>query len=101
LKTLPLMLPSLLRLRRQNRHKNISAAIRATPTIEPTTIPAMAPPDSPFLLSAAEAGALEDAGELVGEDVAEVEVLEGIPRERVGTKVGNTTPAHLLSAWEL
>jgi hypothetical protein len=93
LKTLPFWLP-LLRRKRGIRSK--SNPIRsATPATEPTTIPAIAPPDNPFF---------ELAGVLVpdaeGDDV-DVAVGDAVEKVMKAVIVGNTTPTHLWFACEL
>jgi hypothetical protein len=96
LKTLPFWLPRLRR--RQKIRRNIKPARRRIATIAPITIPAMAPPDSPFFFEApvTEVG---DAVEDADEDGEAVGVLLGNVIKAV--IVGSTTPAHLCSAPEL
>lgn len=73
----------------------MSPAIRAAPTTDPMTIPAIAPPDNPLL--ELDAPAVEEA-----EDDEEVEVADAVGElvEKVmkAVIVGSTTPAHLVCA---
>jgi hypothetical protein len=83
-------------LRRKRGIRSKSNPIRsATPAIEPTTIPAIAPPDNPFF---------ELAGVLVpdaeGDDV-DVAVGDAVEKVMKAVIVGNTTPTHLWFACEL
>jgi hypothetical protein len=84
---LPCWLPRLLLITKM--HMNTSAAKRPTPTTDPITIPAMAPPDKLLPLAALVA---ED--ETVAVEVTVVKVM-------VAVIVGSTTPAHRFSALEL
>lgn len=93
MKTLPFWLP---RLRRKRGIRSKSNPIRsATPATEPTTIPAIVPPDNPFF---------ELAGVLVpdaeGDDV-DVAVGDAVEKVMKAVIVGNTTPTHLWFACEL
>lgn len=72
------------------QHRSIRPATKAAPTIDPITIPAIAPPDSPLFPPALELG----DGLLVA-----VEVEVG--RVMVDVIEGSTTPAHRESASEL
>jgi hypothetical protein len=63
----------------------------AKAAIDPITIPAIVPPESPLFVAAATA---------VDEDVA-VAVTVLVAREMDAVILGRTTPAHLKSAWEL
>lgn len=76
-KILPCWLPR--RLRAMIQHSTIRPMISASPITEPITIPAIAPPDSPF-----EAGAGVADGVLVPEG----------NRGGIDEIVGNTIPAH-------
>jgi hypothetical protein len=83
----------------QNSIKKTRPAIKATATMLPMTIPAIAPPDSPLLvvvLVVAAAAADDDAAL-----VSEVCDVLGVAREMVLVIVGSTTPTHLDSACEL
>ena len=87
----PFWLP---RLRRTHRHRTkINPAASAANTTEPTTIPAMAPPDKPFfeLLAVAEADGCDE----------EVDVGSAVKVVIKPVSVGSFTPAHLFSAPEL
>jgi hypothetical protein len=75
----------------------IKPASSAAPTTEPTTIPAIAPPDSPFFELFDDANG-DDVAE--GEDVADA-VGWLVEKVMKGVMVGSTTPAHLSSAPEL
>lgn len=69
------------------------------PATEPTTIPAMAPPDNPFFdFELAVAAVEEAAAEL--DEVAEA-VGELVEKVMKAVIVGSTTFAHLCSAFEL
>lgn len=73
----------------------ISPIRSANPMTEPTTMPAIAPPDKPcFEL---EACPVADA------EADDVDVDVGAEVEKVikAVMVGSTTPAHLVSAFEL
>lgn len=77
--------------------RSTSPAMRATPTTDPMTIPAMAPPDNPFFEAdapgVAEAVAEDDeVGDAVGE------LVENVMKAVI---VGKTTPTHRVCAWEL
>jgi hypothetical protein len=65
---------------------------RANAAIDPITIPAIAPPDSPLLAAA--------TGAAVAEAVA-VAVTVLVVKEMEAVILGNTTPTHLDSALEL
>jgi hypothetical protein len=69
--------------------RKINATRITAPATEPTTIPAMSPPDNPFFDVEAWAVAVAVADE-VDDDV-------GVAVEKVmkAVIVGNTTPAHL------
>lgn len=89
LKTLPFWLPPRLRL----RHSRTRPAMRAIPTIEPMTIPAMEPPES----------FLDPSEALAGGAVVDVDGVDDDPRDEDGRVidfviVGRTTPAHTDSA---
>lgn len=68
----------------------------AAPAIDPMTIPAMAPPDSPWLPD--EAAAVDEAA-LVDDEVGEL-VLLTVLSEIEAVMVGSTTPAQRVSALE-
>lgn len=93
----PFWLPRLRR--KHNNRRNISPAASTTKTTEPMTMPAIAPPESPFLEPLAIA---EDDGDCDCEG-KEVDVADGIAVKVVmnAVIVGNFTPAHLVSAPEL
>lgn len=84
---LPFWLPCLRR--KHINRKKINPAKSATPTTEPTTIPAIAPPDNFFEPMAAVASDGDGEGVPVGE------VVENVINAVI---VGNLTPAHLVSA---
>lgn len=91
----PFWLPRLRR--KHSSRKKTKPAIIATRTTEPTTMPAIAPPDSPFFELLATA-------EVDGDEVdVEVDVVVGRLVEKVmyPVIVGSLTPAHLVSAPEL
>lgn len=84
MKTLPFWLLSLLR-RESLIHKNSKKASNARPTTDPITMPAIAPPLSPFPLFDGSAG-------------VEPFVFVGMGGKVItGVMAGRTTPAHLLS----
>lgn len=87
----PFWLPRLRR--KQSTRRNTTPQIIANRATEPMTIPAIAPPDSPFL----EPPATED-----GEDVTVV-VAVGTLAEKVinAVMVGSLIPAHRVCALEL
>lgn len=99
LNKLPFWLP-LLR-RKHIQSSNISPPISTAATIEPITMPAMTPPDSPLwdAPAAVPAAAVLDAA-LEDDDVGD-EVTELVAKVIVAVIVGSTTPAHLFSAPEL
>lgn len=90
--------------------KNIKATSNANPAIEPTTIPAIAPPESllPLALAASAVGVevgetVEDGDpDAVPDDVG-VEEAEPVlvARKTSFVTVGRTTPTHFDSALEL
>ena len=70
---------------------------KAARAIEPITMPAIAPPDSPFFTDEGDSVGFADAeGEDVGDDVGEL--VENVMK---AVMVGRTTLAHLFSAPEL
>jgi hypothetical protein len=74
----------------------------AKKTTEPTTIPAIAPPDSPFELELALlAAGEEDDDDADVEDGDVVDVGRLVDKVINAVIVGKTTPAHLASAPEL
>jgi hypothetical protein len=87
----PFWLPRLRR--KHNNRRKMSPAANTTKTMEPTTMPAIAPPESPFL----------DPLAVPDEDGEGVDVADGIAVKVVMNDVivGSLTPAHLLSASEL
>lgn len=75
----------------QRQRKNSKAAMRAAPTTEPITIPAMAPPDKRCDFVAA-------TGVLVGDEVT---VAVEVGRLRVAVMDGKTTPAQRVDTFEV
>jgi hypothetical protein len=67
----------------------------ARAAIEPITMPAIAPPDNPFLVLEAAATVVAEAKEVA------VDVTVLVEREIDAVIVGKTTPTHLESALEL
>jgi hypothetical protein len=78
--------------------RNMRPPMRAAPAIEPTTIPAIAPPDNPFLEFEAPAAAVPVE---VCEDEVEDAVAEVVAKVIVAVIFGRTTPAQRDSAFEL
>ena len=87
---LPFWLPRLrlLRLMQKKRSRPISAS----PTKDPMTIPAMAPPGSPLFDDSPGTGVLVELDVAVG---------AGVEKDIVGMMVGSTTPAHRRWMFEL
>jgi HAMP domain-containing protein len=96
LKTLPFWLPCLRR--RQRIRRRINAPRITAPATDPTTIPAIAPPDNPLFELELVAAVDEVADEL--EEVADA-VGEFVENVMDAVIVGSTTLAHLCSAFEL
>lgn len=89
------MLPAwlFLRFRSSIQHPTIKTSINSAPRIEPTTIPAIAPPDRPLLPCTA-------VGELVEEEDELVEVVPLGKRVPTGFVIGSLTPVHRVSVLE-
>lgn len=77
--------------------RKISTPMIAAAATEPMTIPAIAPPERPFLVSEAGTAELDAEDEDEGVDVAEA-VGELVLKVMKAVMVGRTTPLHLCSA---
>jgi hypothetical protein len=78
----------------------MSPITSAKKTIEPTTIPAMAPPDKPLFDFEALAEVVGDDDDEVGDEVADT-VGTDVGKVMYAVMEGRTTLAHLCSAPEL
>ena len=67
---------------------------------DPMTMPAMAPFDNPWLADATGADVEDAEDDEVAEDVADEVGIE-VAKVMVAVSVGNTTPSHRVSAFEL
>jgi hypothetical protein len=77
----------------------IRAPIKTAPTMDPMTIPAIAPPDRPLSDCEPETAAVEVAAD--GLEKVELPVDELVENVMKAVSVGRTTLAHLVSAFEL